>query len=364
MRVYDIVSSNLTENAVSSGIKSWWSMGRLMRRLEPFIEASSEKYAQAVYDARKAGKIADPNPYAVLRNDLDPALNADQTKAVLDEIAKRSKSKIKRLEQESKVKPKTEPKPDEVKPDTIPSKSLSDYVLRRKFDDAVVDSLIVRSIGSAMRVLQFMEVYKEVKEYYKNKAVIDNDFKTGNLTKQMYEQYTRENREMLAAQLGTLVLAPKVIRGLWNGLPVVKHVSGISAGLVNMMTGNTNTSKVISVLSSEALGLALQQWLRTPDGQSAVRWAVQYAIDPSYKYAKQLGADIFNVKIDSLDAPAPAANTPAAEPAAAGQTTPASQPAQQRPNQSGQRAEPAQADDEPKSGFDWDALSKNLDRLQ
>jgi len=70
------------------------SQKELLKRMEPFIQAKSDKYAEAVIKSRETGRVKDPDFYKFLHKDLDPNLQGNDLKVVLDEIKKRSDSKV------------------------------------------------------------------------------------------------------------------------------------------------------------------------------------------------------------------------------------------------------------------------------
>lgn len=160
-------------------------------------------------------------------------------------------------------------------------------VYRQRFGKVTVDNHILRVAGTYLNVLQAFNLYDFVQEYWKNKLIIDADFKAGDLTDAQYRQFSRENLELLGVSIATSLGFGKLLRTVTN-VPILKQTKDLGFGILGMFFGR-NGGKALEVMASEVVALKVAKWLQTEEGQSAARSAVQFAVDPTVTFLAGLG---------------------------------------------------------------------------
>lgn len=355
MKIYDIVNEvNLARigdiaSDLWKGVTAIRSKSQLISRLDPFIETSSTKYAEAVLDARAKGKVADPNPYTVLQKDLDPNLTPEQLKVILDEVSKRAQPKIKsgKTGTAPKAQPTTQrpeyvdavppterpPKPQK------PSRAPNDTLPRQKIGDVEANTLFQKAAGNSVNVLKYLGVGHLGMEYWKEQGTIEKDLKAGTITQEQYTALTRENRQVLASKILALGLGIKLARAIATGGAAVV---GTITDWLTFGLASRDRAVVLAVLGSEATAtIFATKYLEGNDADKFIAGIVQNTIDPTWEWAVN-GVVPKEWMIKSMET-IMKEQEPAAAPAPTNQTqgsaapnTPA--PATNKANQSGQPA--------------------------
>jgi hypothetical protein len=344
MKIYDIISESKQLNEVNPGrgpsmAEKMWNFIKDMitkdkanprprtdpdfrpawfDRIEPFIEKSSDEYAEAVLKARSEGKLADPNPYAVLRDKLDPSLSADDMKVLLDEIAKRGIAKA-----ETKAGAGRGTTPDPRRTDSKPTSdetpasttktdaarafdnmmkakkeangSWYDYI-RRKFPNSVPSRLLIHDLeviesyekylGNAVIGLKAWGVFQVGKDWWLDKLYFDKLLAQKDITPQQHTILIRERTETQIVKLMSLGLGATLARAIGSNM-------SWAFGLLSFGLMEKRTRYVISVLGFETVAA---YWLQKMQVQPWWdRFAVgiaQHWIDPAVVEVSNFFADM------------------------------------------------------------------------
>jgi len=302
MKIYDIVNEANPGRIMGiasdlwKGITSIRSKSQLLTRLEPFIETSSTKYADAVINARSAGKAIDPNPYAVLKNDLDPNLTPEQLKVILDEVAKRAQPKIKAGKpavaaptKQSTPRATTEPSTPtvEVPPKEPkirkPSRAPNDVIPRQKIGDVQATTMFQKAAGNLVNAVKYLGAADLGVEYWKEQGYVNSELAKGSITKEQADILTRENREITGTKLIALGLGIRLGRAIGQGTGAI---AGTVSDFLTFGLASRDRAVVLAVLGSEvAATIFANQILKGDEADKFIAGLVQNVIDPSWEWA-------------------------------------------------------------------------------
>ena len=205
MKVYEIITENALKQAAQWIIKYYDDIKRargiatanneLLKRIEPFIEKSADDYAEAVVKSRQAGKVNDPKLYDHMDKILDPSIknDPDKLKAVLDEISKRSKTKI---DDKMKAPPSGATQPSAQTTPVQPSSTPAQPTIARTGTARKITSSILYVANALM-------IGNEVREYFDKVGKLDEK-----------DPSYDEKVERLRADTIRNVLAPLILQSL------------------------------------------------------------------------------------------------------------------------------------------------------
>jgi hypothetical protein len=157
-----------------------------------------------------------------------------------------------------------------------------------------------RAAGSYLRLLKWIGFYDFGVQYWTNTEALEAMEKAGELQGDDLAAAKRMMVEELVVEVMASNAFPTMIRWILR-LRWLKLIPQAIGGLGVLATGGLATgAEVAIILATEAASIALQNWLKTPDGQETVAYIVLYAVDPGYVWLYNQGPGRFWGKIKGI----------------------------------------------------------------